>query len=142
MVTKILDSVENAAASKPKLDRFITRFARVYTPIVVLAAVLTAIIPSMITGDWNHWIYTAITFLVISCPCALVLSVPLAFFSGIGAGSKRGILFKGGISIEALKDVKAVVMDKTGTITKGEFQVQSVVPKRKDRDGRAAKKSG
>ena len=93
MVTKILDSVENAAASKPKLDRFITRFARVYTPIVVLAAVLTAIIPSMITGDWNHWIYTAITFLVISCPCALVLSVPLAFFSGIGAGSKRGILF-------------------------------------------------
>ncbi len=129
MVTKILDSVENAAASKPKLDRFITRFARVYTPIVVLAAVLTAIIPSMITGDWNHWIYTAITFLVISCPCALVLSVPLAFFSGIGAGSKRGILFKGGVSIEALKNVKAVVMDKTGTITKGEFQVQSVVPK-------------
>lgn len=127
MVSKILDSVENAAASKPKLDRFITRFARVYTPIVVLAAVLTAIIPSVITGDWNHWIYTAITFLVISCPCALVLSVPLAFFSGIGAGSKRGILFKGGISIEALKNVKAVVMDKTGTITKGQFQVQEVV---------------
>lgn len=127
MVSKILDSVENAAASKPKLDRFITRFARVYTPIVVLAAVLTAIIPSLLTGDWNHWIYTAITFLVISCPCALVLSVPLAFFSGIGAGSKRGILFKGGISIEALKNVKAVVMDKTGTITKGRFQVQEVV---------------
>lgn len=127
MVSKILDSVENAAASKPKLDRFITRFARVYTPIVVLAAVLTAIIPSLLTGDWNHWIYTAITFLVISCPCALVLSVPLAFFSGIGAGSKRGILFKGGISIEALKNVKAVVMDKTGTITKGQFQVQEVV---------------
>lgn len=127
MVSKILDSVENAAASKPKLDRFITRFARVYTPIVVLAAVLTAIIPSLLTGDWNHWIYTAITFLVISCPCALVLSVPLAFFSGIGAGSKRGILFKGGISIEALKNIKAVVMDKTGTITKGQFQVQEVV---------------
>ena len=86
MVTKILDSVENAAASKPKIDRFITRFARVYTPVVVVAAVLTAIIPSIVTGNWNHWIYTAITFLVISCPCALVLSVPLAFFSGIGAG--------------------------------------------------------
>lgn len=128
MVTKILDSVENAAASKPKLDRFITKFARVYTPIVVLAAVATAIIPSLITGNWREWIYTAITFLVISCPCALVLSVPLAFFSGIGAGSKKGILFKGGVAIEALKNVKAVVMDKTGTITKGEFQVQSVIP--------------
>lgn len=128
MVTKILDSVENAAASKPKLDRFITKFARVYTPIVVLAAVATAIIPSFITGNWREWIYTAITFLVISCPCALVLSVPLAFFSGIGAGSKKGILFKGGVAIEALKNVKAVVMDKTGTITKGEFQVQSVIP--------------
>lgn len=128
MVTKILDSVENAAASKPKLDRFITKFARVYTPIVVLAAVATAIIPSLITGNWREWIYTAITFLVISCPCALVLSVPLAFFSGIGAGSRKGILFKGGVAIEALKNVKAVVMDKTGTITKGEFQVQSVIP--------------
>ena len=131
MVTKILDSVENAAASKPKIDRFITRFARVYTPVVVVAAVLTAIIPSIVTGDWNHWIYTAITFLVISCPCALVLSVPLAFFSGIGAGSKRGILFKGGLAIEALKDVKAVIMDKTGTITKGNFAVQKVMATRK-----------
>lgn len=128
MVTRILDSVENAAASKPKMDRFITRFARIYTPIVVLAAILTAIIPSVVTGNWNHWIYTAITFLVISCPCALVLSVPLAFFSGIGAGSKQGILFKGGLAIEALKNVRAVVMDKTGTITKGEFKVQQVIP--------------
>lgn len=128
MVTRILDSVENAAASKPKLDRFITRFARVYTPIVVLVAVATAIIPSLVTGDWNHWIYTAITFLVISCPCALVLSVPLAFFSGIGAGSKQGILFKGGVAIEAIKSVKAVVLDKTGTITKGDFRVQSIEP--------------
>lgn len=128
MVTKILDSVENAAASKPKMDRFITRFARVYTPVVVAAAVLTAVVPSLVTGNWRDWIYTAITFLVISCPCALVLSVPLAFFSGIGAGSKRGILFKGGLAIEALKDVRAVVMDKTGTITKGEFRVQSVSP--------------
>lgn len=127
MVTRILDSVENAAASKPRIDKFITRFARVYTPIVVLAALATAIIPSLLTGNWNHWIYTAITFLVISCPCALVLSVPLAFFSGVGAGSRRGILFKGGVAIEALKNIKAVVMDKTGTITKGNFQVQQVV---------------
>lgn len=128
MVTKILNSVENAAASKPKIDRFITRFARIYTPVVVLAAVATAVIPSLITGNWKEWIYTAITFLVISCPCALVLSVPLAFFAGIGAGSKRGILFKGGLAMEALKNIKAVVMDKTGTITKGEFQVQKIVP--------------
>lgn len=126
MVTRILDSVEHAAASKPKIDRFITRFARVYTPIVVCTALLTAVIPSLITGDWKHWIYTAITFLVISCPCALVLSVPLAFFSGIGAGSKRGILFKGGVALEALTGIRAVVMDKTGTITKGEFCVQQI----------------
>ena len=119
LVTRILNSVENAAASKPKIDRFITRFSKVYTPVVVALAGATAIIPSILTGDWNYWIYTAITFLVISCPCALVLSVPLAFFSGIGAGSKKGILFKGGVAIEALQNVKAVVMDKTGTITKG-----------------------
>ncbi len=128
MVTRILDSVENAAASKPKIDRFITRFAHIYTPVVVLLALATAILPSLITGNWNYWIYTAITFLVISCPCALVLSVPLAFFSGIGAGSKRGILFKGGVALEVMKDVKAVVMDKTGTITEGNFVVQSCVP--------------
>ena len=127
MVTRILDSVENAAASKPKIDRFITRFARIYTPVVVAAAILTAVVPSLITGEWDYWIYTAITFLVISCPCALVLSVPLAFFSGIGAGSRRGILFKGGVAIEALKDIRAVVMDKTGTITKGNFVVQKIV---------------
>lgn len=128
MVTRILDSVENAAASKPKIDRFITRFSRVYTPFVVALAVATAILPSLVTGNWNYWVYTAITFLVISCPCALVLSVPLAFFSGIGAGSKKGILFKGGIAIEALQGVKAVVMDKTGTITEGNFVVQKVIP--------------
>ena len=128
MVTRILNSVENAAANKPRLDRFITRFARIYTPIVVAVAVLVAIVPSLITGDWRHWIYTALTFLVMSCPCALVLSVPLAFFSGIGAGSKKGILFKGGSAIEALKDIKAVVMDKTGTVTKGNFIIQKVIP--------------
>ena len=127
MVTRILDSVENAAASKPQFERFITRFARIYTPIVVAAAAATAIVPSLITGQWMYWIYTALTFLVMSCPCALVLSVPLAFFAGIGAGSKKGILFKGGQSMEALSRIKAVVMDKTGTITKGEFKVQTVV---------------
>lgn len=127
MVTRILDSVEHAAASKPKIDKFITRFARVYTPFVVVLALATAILPSLVTGNWSYWVYTALTFLVISCPCALVLSVPLAFFSGIGAGSKRGILFKGGVAIEALQGVKTVVMDKTGTITEGNFVVQKCV---------------
>ena len=126
MVTRILDSVENAAASKPKIDRFITRFARIYTPVVVAIAAAVAIVPSVVTGNWNYWVYTALTFLVMSCPCALVLSVPLAFFAGIGVGSKRGILFKGGQSMEALAGVKAVVMDKTGTLTKGDFRVQKV----------------
>ena len=126
MVTRILNSVENAAASKPKIDRFITRFARVYTPVVVAIAAATAIIPSVITGNWGHWVYTALTFLVMSCPCALVLSVPLAFFAGIGAGSKRGILFKGGQSMEAMAGIQAVVMDKTGTLTRGDFVVQKV----------------
>lgn len=126
MVTRILDSVENAAAGKPKIDKFITKFAKVYTPIVVALAILTAVIPSLITGDWALWIKTAITFLVISCPCALVISVPLAFFSGIGAASKLGILFKGGLAIEALKNVKGIIMDKTGTITKGVFIVNSI----------------
>lgn len=128
MVTRILDSVENAAASKPKIDRFITKFARIYTPCVVVLALGTAIIPSLFTGDWHYWIYTALTFLVMSCPCALVLSVPLAFFSGIGAGSKKGILFKGGASIEAMNNIAAVIMDKTGTITEGNFLLQKVVP--------------
>lgn len=129
MVTRILDSVENAAASKPKVDRFITRFARIYTPIVVLLALATALLPPLLAGgDWNYWVYTALTFLVMSCPCALVLSVPLAFFSGIGAGSKKGILFKGGVALEAMADIKAVVMDKTGTITEGNFVLQKIVP--------------
>ena len=123
MVTRILNSVEHAAANKPRIDRFITRFAKVYTPFVVIMATLTAIVPSLFTGDWQKWIYTAITFLVISCPCALVLSVPLAFFSGIGIASKKGILFKGGVAIETLPQIKAVVMDKTGTITKGNTDV-------------------
>ena len=127
MVSRILESMENAAASKPKIDRFITRFAKVYTPCVVIAAVIIAILPSVVSGNWNYWIYTAISFLVMSCPCALVLSVPLAFFSGIGAGSKKGILFKGGLSMESLSKLGAVVMDKTGTITEGNFKLQKTV---------------
>ncbi len=127
MVTRILDSVENAAASKPKIDRFITRFARIYTPVVVVLAVLTALIPSLVTGNWGYWVYTALSFLVMSCPCALVLSVPLAFFSGIGVGSKQGILFKGGLSMEALAGIQAVALDKTGTVTRGDFRVQHMV---------------
>ncbi len=128
MVTKILRSVESAAANKPAIDKFITRFARVYTPFVVVVALLTALVPSLITGDWEKWVYAALTFLVISCPCALVLSVPLAFFAGIGAASKSGILFKGGIVIEALKNIRTVVMDKTGTITRGNFVLQKCSP--------------
>ncbi len=123
LVTRILHSVQEASASKPKIDRFITRFARIYTPIVVALAATTAVIPSLITGNWDYWVYTALSFLVMSCPCALVLSVPLAFFSGIGAGSRRGILFKGGLSMEALSKVRTVVMDKTGTLTVGAFTV-------------------
>ena len=128
MVTKILESVERAAARKPKIDRFITRFSRIYTPAVVAIAAATAILPSLVTGQWHYWIYTALTFLVISCPCALVLSVPLSFFAGIGAASKQGILFKGGIAMEQMKHIKAVVFDKTGTITKGNFVVHQVLP--------------
>lgn len=124
MVTKILQAVESASASKPKIDRFIGKFARVYTPIVVALALATAIIPSLLDGNWNYWVYTALSFLVMSCPCALVLSVPLAFFSGIGAGSKKGILFKGGLSMEAMNNIRVVAMDKTGTVTKGNFVLQ------------------
>ena len=127
MVTRILDSVENAAANKPQLDRFITRFSHYYTPTVILLAVLVAVLPPLVTGQpWGHWVYTALTFLVMSCPCALVLSVPLAFFSGIGAGSKKGILFKGGSSLEALSHIRAIVMDKTGTLTRGDFKVSNI----------------
>lgn len=128
MVTRILQAVESAAAGKPRIDRFITRFARIYTPVVVAVALLTAVLPSLVTGDWNYWVYTALSFLVMSCPCALVLSVPLAFFSGIGVGGKKGILFKGGASIEALADIKQVALDKTGTVTQGLFAVQQADP--------------
>ena len=126
MVTRILRSVESAAAGKPKIDRFITRFARIYTPVVVGIAAATAILPSLVTGNWEYWVYTALSFLVMSCPCALVLSVPLAFFAGIGAGSRKGILFKDGAAMEAMSGVRAVVMDKTGTLTQGDFRVQEI----------------
>ena len=126
MIAKIARAVENASAEKPEIDRFITRFSKVYTPVVIVIAVLTAVIGSVVTHDIRKWIYSALTFLVISCPCALVLSVPLAYFSGIGASSKLGILFKGGNSIEALAKVKAVIFDKTGTLTNGSFNVTDV----------------
>ncbi len=126
MIAKIADAVENAAVSKPKIDRFITRFAKIYTPIVIAVALVAAIVPSLVTGDWRQWIYTALTFLVISCPCALVLSVPLAYFSGIGAASRLGILFKGGNALEALGKVKAIAFDKTGTVTNGSFSVTGI----------------
>ncbi len=128
MISKIAKAVEDASASKPQIDRFITRFSKVYTPIVIAVAVLTAIVPSLITGDWSKWIYSALTFLVISCPCALVLSVPLAYFSGIGVASKLGILFKGGSAIENLAKVKNIAFDKTGTLTNGSFTVTDIRP--------------
>ncbi len=126
MVSRILNSVENAAARKPQIDRFITRFARIYTPFVVIFALLVAIVPSLLGGSWSYWVKTACTFLVISCPCALVLSVPLAFYAGIGAASQEKILFKGGSSLEALRGVKTVILDKTGTLTQGSFAVTAV----------------
>lgn len=128
MVSRILDSVENAVASKPKIDRFITRFSRIYTPVVVFIALAVALIPPLFFGgDWEKCIYTALTFLVISCPCALVISVPLSFFAGIGTASKAGILFKGGTVMEVIAKVKAAVMDKTGTITEGKFKVRNIL---------------
>ena len=124
---RMMEAVAEAADTKPKMERFITRFARVYTPFVVGVAVLTAVVPSVVTGNWHDWLYTAITFLVISCPCALVLSVPLSFFSGIGAASRRGILFKSGLALEALSAAQVVALDKTGTVTEGDFVCQDIV---------------
>ena len=126
--SKILDLVENAAIYKSKTEAFITRFARVYTPAVTIAALFLAVIPSLVTGNWSLWIYRALSFLVVSCPCALVISVPMSFFGGIGAASKHGILVKGGNYLEALAHTSTVVMDKTGTLTKGRFAVQQVLP--------------
>ena len=126
--SKILGLVENAARNKSRSERFITRFARIYTPIVVALAVLVAVIPGIITGDWVSWIYRGLLFLVVSCPCALVISVPLTFFGGLGGASKKGILIKGAGFMDKLAGLKTVVFDKTGTLTEGVFEVTAVHP--------------
>lgn len=126
--TRILDLVENSAENKSYHEAFITRFAKIYTPVVVAAAVLLAIVPSFITGEWSEWIRRAVVFLVVSCPCALVISVPLSYFGGIGNASKNGILIKGSNFMEALAHADTMVFDKTGTITEGRFTVTDVFP--------------
>lgn len=126
-VAKILNLVENATAKKAEAENFISKFAKYYTPIVVFLAVALAIIPSVITGAWGKWVYRALCFLVISCPCALVISIPLSFFGGIGAASKAGILVKGSNYLEALANAETIVMDKTGTLTKGQFAVTRIM---------------
>ena len=125
---KILDLVENAASAKSRSESFITKFARVYTPIVVALAVLIAVVPSLFTGEWATWIYRGLMFLVVSCPCALVISVPLTFFGGLGGASRKGILIKGSNLVDTLAKVKTVVFDKTGTLTEGVFEVTAVHP--------------
>lgn len=130
-VARILELAENAADKKAKAENFITRFSLVYTPIVVIAAVLVAVIPSLFTGDWMRWIYAALNFLVVSCPCAVVISVPMAFFCGIGAASRCGLLLKGSNYVEMLARANIYAMDKTGTVTKGDFSVAEVYPEEK-----------
>lgn len=130
-VSKILDLVENVSGKKAKAENFITRFARYYTPIVVISALLLALIPSLITGEWSVWVLRALTFLVVSCPCALVISVPLSFFGGIGGAGKCGVLVKGGSYLELIEKANIFLFDKTGTITKGEFKIQKIYPQNK-----------
>lgn len=131
-VAKILELVENASSKKAKVENFITRFAKYYTPVVTIGAVVLAILPPLITGgNWGTWIERACIFLVISCPCALVISVPLGFFGGIGASSKIGVLVKGSNYLEAVAEMTTIVFDKTGTLTKGEFKVSEVLPAKK-----------
>lgn len=128
-VAKILDLVENASSKKSEAEHFITKFARYYTPVVVGLAVFLAVIPPLLTGGgWADWIYRALSFLVISCPCALVISIPLSFFGGLGGASRAGILIKGSNYLEALADAEMIVMDKTGTLTRGIFAVKKIVP--------------
>ncbi len=132
---QILELVENASARKAKAEQFITKFARWYTPLVVIGAVLLALLPSLFTGEWRTWVHRALIFLVISCPCALVISVPLTFFGGIGGASRRGILVKGGSYLEVLARAETVVFDKTGTLTEGVFRVTAIHPEgMSDRD--------
>lgn len=133
-VAKILNLVENATEKKAETENFISKFARYYTPIVVFSALALAIIPSLITSEWSVWVYRALSFLVISCPCALVISIPLSFFGGLGGASKCGILIKGSNYLEALAQAETVVMDKTGTLTKGAFAVVEIVPAEKPED--------
>ena len=129
-VSKILDLVENASSRKSKSENFITKFAKYYTPMVVIIAIILAIIPPFVfgLGEFREWLYRALTFLVVSCPCALVISIPLGFFGGIGGASKKGILVKGSNYLEALSNTEIVVFDKTGTLTKGVFEVQKIEP--------------
>lgn len=128
-VAKILELVENASSKKARMENFITKFARYYTPVVVIGAVLLAVIPPLVLGGtWGEWIRRACIFLVISCPCALVISVPLSFFGGIGAASRNGVLIKGSNYLEALAEMRTIVFDKTGTLTKGEFKVTAINP--------------
>lgn len=129
-VAKILELVENSDNGKSKTEKFITRFAKIYTPAVVLSAVLLAVIPSLFTGEWMVWIERALSFLVISCPCALVVSIPLGFFGGIGGASRQGMLVKGSNYLEALAKADTVVFDKTGTLTKGNFSVTVIHPEK------------
>ena len=129
-VAKILELVENSDNGKSKTEKFITRFAKIYTPAVVLSAVLLAVIPSLFTGEWMLWIERALSFLVISCPCALVVSIPLGFFGGIGGASRQGVLVKGSNYLEALAKADTVVFDKTGTLTKGNFSVTVIHPEK------------
>ena len=127
-VTKILELVENASSKKAKIENFITRFAKYYTPVVTILAVLLAVVPPLFLGqNWGEWIKRACTFLVISCPCALVISVPLGFFGGIGAGSRKGIMVKGSNYLEAVSNIHTIVFDKTGSLTKGEFKVSKLM---------------
>ena len=129
-VARILELVENASSNKARSENFITKFARWYTPAVCLAALLLAVVPSLITGDWGEWVSRALIFLVVSCPCALVISVPLSFFGGIGGASANGILIKGGNFVETLAQVDTVVFDKTGTLTQGNFEVTAIHPEK------------
>ena len=133
-VSKILELVENASSQKSKAENFITKFARYYTPIVCAVALLLAVIPGAITADWSTWIYRALSFLVVSCPCALVISIPLSFFAGIGAASRYGILIKGSNYLEKFGKANIFVFDKTGTLTKGNFAVTEVLPEEKSEE--------
>jgi Cd2+/Zn2+-exporting ATPase len=130
-ISKILDLVENATSKKAKTEKFITKFARYYTPVVVFGAILVAVLPPLlITGElFSVWLYRALVMLVVSCPCALVISIPLGYFGGIGGASKKGILIKGSNYLDTLTEIRSVVFDKTGTLTKGEFKVSEIVPK-------------